>query len=404
MLRTLLLAAFTLGVPALGAPAPAPQGSPTVQFLRRHSNAAEPGNPFRVFVRLSAAASVDVSVPYSISGSVTDGNDYTVASSQGAAGELVIPAGQLQGYLQFQVFDDLVYEGTERGHIQLGTPTGADLGAWDLHIFKIEDDEVPPAVSVSLVGSASGELTLPEPAHTLFSGTHDLVAKVELAQPVGLDIPLEFGLTGSAAEGGDVTLVDPGGVFLPEGDTSILVPLQLVVHPDDLFEGLEEVRLAVESREHFVDSPWTVADVSIEDAEQLGTPFCQANANSTGAAAQLTAWNVSPYKPGETVLLAAEGLPSGGFGMFLVATKAQPSTPVGGWNLCIGNPIHRVLGPGAGPHAIGPEGSMALDFDWSLHTGPLAVVPGDTLCFQAWFSDPGAGTPNATQALQFVVR
>lgn len=386
-----------LGLLALAAPGVALQSTPTLEFVRRSSLASEPGNSFRVFVRLSAPTTVAVTAPVSFLGSATQGADFAVASSS-----VTVPAGQDTAYLQFEILDDALFEGTERTRISLGTPTGASLGQQVTHTLRIEDNDPTPALAASL--SAPGGITLLEPAGTIVPTVVDLAVAVTLDAPAGLDLPLELAPAGAAASASDSVVEVVGGAVVPAGATGAVVSVRVTILPDDLFEGPEDLELQVSFAPPHATLPCSAGTLWVRDAEQLGERFCLTNANSTGAPASITAWNVSPYKVGETITLEATQLPTDAIGYFLVSPVTRPAYPVASWYLCIGNSLHRVLGNGQVPQSAGPDGRITIEFDRAVDAGPYFVQPGDTLHFQAWHSDPALGTSNATGALSVVMR
>lgn len=398
MTQRLAVALFSLLSLALDtAAAPLPQGSPTLEFVRRSSLAHEPGNPFRVFVRLSSPAATDVTVPFTMMGSATAGADFSVASTT-----VTVPAGQLTAFIQFEILDDDLYEGTERTQLVLGSPSGASLGSQVTHTLRIDDNDPCPLLTASLAASAT--TTLLEPAHTLWPLVHDLDLEVTLSEAAGVDLPLELEPAGAAASAEDAIIEVLSGALIPAGSTSAVLSVRVTTLPDDLFEGPEDLELRVALAPPHPSLSCSAGTLWVRDAEQLGERFCLTSANSTGMPASITAWNVSPYKAGESITLEATQLPTDGIGYFLVSPVTRPAYPVASWYLCIGNTLHRVLGNGQVPQAAGPEGRIAIEFDRAVDAGPYFVQPGDTLHFQAWYTDPSLGTSNGTGALSVVMR
>ena len=104
------------------------------------------------------------------------------------------------------------------------------------------------------------------------------------------------------------------------------------------------------------------------------------------------------------VLLVAEDLPPGQFGMF-VTSQTQGFTPgLGGGpgTLCLGGALGRFTGS-LSASTSGGELQYAIDLG-AVPQGAaaVAVVPGDTWSFQAWYRDVVAGSPssNLTDGLQ----
>ncbi|MFK8112538.1 MAG: Calx-beta domain-containing protein, partial [Rubripirellula sp.] len=113
-----------------------PAPTPSVQFAATAQDAAENAGTVSVSVNLSNVADVDVTIPFSIAGDATAGDDFTVSTSP-----LTIPAGQTTGTINVSLIDDVILESTETISITLGTPTGGDLGANSVHVITINDDE-----------------------------------------------------------------------------------------------------------------------------------------------------------------------------------------------------------------------------------------------------------------------
>ncbi len=129
------LAAFLL---ASSPEPPAPSQAPEVQFSAPSSSAAEGSGSVAVQVMLSAVHSLDVEVPYSLSGTAKPGSDYSVPP-----GPLLIPAGQLSSDVVVSLLDDGLFEPGEAVILVLGQPTNAGLGAVTTHTLSILNDDGP---------------------------------------------------------------------------------------------------------------------------------------------------------------------------------------------------------------------------------------------------------------------
>ena len=132
--------------------------------------------------------------------------------------------------------------------------------------------------------------------------------------------------------------------------------------------------------------------VSIDAApgSLLGTAYCAATPNSTGAAGTTTAYGLQA--PGENDLsLTASGLPTQTFGYFLVS-PSQAFTPGAGGstgNLCLGSAIGRFVAQGQITQSdFGGEISLPVDLtQLPGPTGSRAVQAGQTWNFQLWHRD-----------------
>ncbi|MEZ6004378.1 MAG: hypothetical protein R3F33_09365 [Planctomycetota bacterium] len=130
----------------------------------------------------------------------------------------------------------------------------------------------------------------------------------------------------------------------------------------------------------------------------LGTPYCNAQANSTGNVPELRVTG-SLQASDETLSLRARDLPPGQPGLALLARAqgytAHPGGSVG--DLCIGGAMAR-----AGVAMADAEGRLFLPLDPSaVPLNPaVAIQAGETWFFQLWYRDLPAGTSNLTRAVQ----
>ena len=138
---------------------------------------------------------------------------------------------------------------------------------------------------------------------------------------------------------------------------------------------------------------------------QIGTNYCTANANSTGAAASMAA-SGSTVLASNDLVLEANGLPNNSFGFFLASqTQGFVANPGGSQgNLCLGGAIGRYVGPGQIQNA-GTTGMIAIAMDNTQvpqPTGFVTVGSGDSWNFQAWYRDAvgGSATSNFTDGIE----
>ena len=129
-----------------------------------------------------------------------------------------------------------------------------------------------------------------------------------------------------------------------------------------------------------------------------GLNYCSANANSTGAPAQLTV-SGSRSVDRNNLLLSVHSAPAGSLGIFLMG-DGQQQTPVGSGILCVGS-----VGSGIArlPSAqIDANGHMLHEFDLNSVPGARgSVAAGSTRNFQAWFRDlsPAGPVSNLSDAV-----
>ncbi|MDG1048582.1 MAG: hypothetical protein P8M11_15600 [Planctomycetota bacterium] len=137
----------------------------------------------------------------------------------------------------------------------------------------------------------------------------------------------------------------------------------------------------------------------------IGTNYCSANPNSTGATSGISATG-SDQVANNSLTLTASDLPVNSFGFFLTSqTQAQVANPGGSaGNLCLGGAIGRYVGPGQVLNS-GASGAFSLALDLTntpQPTGGIAVQAGETWSFTTWHRDAVGGntTSNFTDGLE----
>ena len=121
----------------------------------------------------------------------------------------------------------------------------------------------------------------------------------------------------------------------------------------------------------------------------IGTPYCSASANSTGATGVITA-SGSASVTANNLTLTASSLPASQFGMFIVSAD-QGSATVSAGVLCLSGQIGRFSAPGQIQNS-GPMGTFDLGIDLSANwpvVGVQSVNPGETWHFSTWYRDQG---------------
>lgn len=130
----------------------------------------------------------------------------------------------------------------------------------------------------------------------------------------------------------------------------------------------------------------------------LGTNYCTANPNSTGAAGTISAFG-RRLAVNNKVTLTASNLPAQSFGFFITSmTQGFVALPSGSdGNLCVGGSIGRYVGTGQIQNS-GSTDSFSLELDLAqtpTPTGLVTVNAGEAWNFQAWHRDTAMGTPTS---------
>lgn len=129
--------------------------------------------------------------------------------------------------------------------------------------------------------------------------------------------------------------------------------------------------------------------------DELGSRYCTAIVNTSGAAAVITPVG-SPVAADNDLVLTVTDMPVDVFGFFLTSqTQGFVPNPAGSTgNLCVAGTIGRFVGPGE-IMSSGPNGTMSLTVDLTaIPAGAVtaSVQPGETHNFTAWFRDQILGT------------
>ncbi len=133
-------------------------------------------------------------------------------------------------------------------------------------------------------------------------------------------------------------------------------------------------------------------------AGSVGNGYCQANVNSTGAAASMAGLG-STLTADNDLTIRAIDLPRFSFGFFITSrTQALVQNPGGSsGNLCLGGSVGRYVGPGQVQNS-GSGAAIELTIDLLAIPQPTGFVvgaPGDTWNFQAWYRDSASGVPTS---------
>lgn len=142
---------------------------------------------------------------------------------------------------------------------------------------------------------------------------------------------------------------------------------------------------------------------SASAAAQLGSAYCPAVANSTGAPARIVAVGSVDVSL-DRLELRCEGLPAGTVGVFLYGRDEAflPGHAGTVGTLCLAAPFTRdPLGALQATQAGGVRRALDLA-SVPLPGGPTSVAPGDTLRVQYWYRDttPLGGTANSSDGVR----
>ena len=221
----------------MGAPTNAVQGLPSVQtitvtpnptvfFTLASQSVHENVLKAVIEVQLLPAQSAEISVPFSLGGTATQGQDYTLEKNS----PIVFSAGETAKTISLILAMDGLDELDETVEVTLGTPSAGVLGTPNVHLLTLIDDDPQPIVTFS------------SPDQSVDESAGNASVQVRLSAKSGLPVTVPLSLGGSATQGSDYIFNQPS-VVIPAGITSTLLTVQVI---DDLLpESFETIVLAM---------------------------------------------------------------------------------------------------------------------------------------------------------------
>jgi hypothetical protein len=198
-----------------------------IDFTASASSSAESVSTVFLTVRLSSADPLNtVSVDYTVTGgSAMRGTDYNLAD-----GTAVVPANQSFVTIPLTVVGDSFYEENETIAITLSNPVNANLGINRVLVHTILNDDPVPEVGFVNSNSNVSEATTPAMVPVSISGIS------------GMDITVDYSVTGGTAAGGGVDYsLDNGTLIIAAGDSMAYISIDLL--DDALIETEETILL-----------------------------------------------------------------------------------------------------------------------------------------------------------------
>lgn len=182
---------------------------------------AEASGTTNVTVTLSGIYRSDVTVDLDFGGTATNGDDYTRSASQ-----VVIPAGQTSGTISLVAVQDALDESNETIVVDiLAVTNGTESGTQQM-IATINDDDVPPSVTLSKSAATIGET----------GGATTITATLSAVSSSEVTVNLDFSGTGTIV---DDFLRSATQILIPAGSLSGSVLIRAV--QDSLDETNETI-------------------------------------------------------------------------------------------------------------------------------------------------------------------
>jgi elongation factor P hydroxylase/preprotein translocase subunit SecB len=171
---------------------------PTVQFVSATQSVNENAGTFTVPLTLSAASSVDTTVPFTLTGAAVNVN-----------GSVVITAGQTTGAITGTLTDDGKFNTANTIlTLTLGAPTNATLGMTTTNTLTVVESDPMPTVSFAVASQSVNEN----------GGAFTVTVNLSAASSVDTTVP--FTLGGTAVGGTDYSGVTMSPLVITAGQTS----------------------------------------------------------------------------------------------------------------------------------------------------------------------------------------
>lgn len=199
---------------------------PTVTVATTSQSVSEGVGTATFEVNLSSGTDSAVTVPFTVTGTATDGSDFSITGSP-----VTIAAGLTSATVTISLVDDTEIESSETVLVTLGTPMNGFLGTDDTHSLTIVDNDdstnpVLPTVSVR----AASQMALESAGAVTFD--------VDLSFAADVDVIVPFSVSGTASQGGDFS-IDSSPLTIAAGTTSVSVTID--VNEDSTDESNETV-------------------------------------------------------------------------------------------------------------------------------------------------------------------
>ncbi|HKB03013.1 MAG TPA: S8 family serine peptidase [Gemmataceae bacterium] len=187
-------------------------GPGTFQFSSATYSTAE-GTTVTVTVTRTGGSSGTVTVDYATSNGTAGGDDYTTAN-----GSLTFDPGVTAQTFTVTTTADDMDEANETVNLTLSNPTGgAALGSPATAVLTIQDDDPPPAITITDAQATEGN-----------SGTKAFTFTVTLSAPSGLTVTVNFATAnGTATTGNKDYFATSGTLTFNPGETTKTITVQV---------------------------------------------------------------------------------------------------------------------------------------------------------------------------------
>jgi hypothetical protein len=224
-----------------------------IQITPASSSGDEGTTPADLELSLSAASGQDVSVDYALSGTATGGGtDYTLA-----AGTATINAGSTTTNISAAIVNDSLDELDETIIVTLSSPSNATLSTNTVHTYTINDNDDPPTIQFTSTASSGAE------------GTTPANLELSLSAASGLNVSVDYTLSGTATGGGTDYTLAAGTATINAGNTT--TDISAVIVNDSLDEADETIIVTISSPSNATLDTNTVHTYTINDNDATPT-------------------------------------------------------------------------------------------------------------------------------------
>ncbi|RPI60495.1 MAG: hypothetical protein EHM48_07140, partial [Planctomycetaceae bacterium] len=206
----------------------------TVSIAATDDSAAEPSSTGTYTVTRAGSTTNDLTVNYNVTGTATNGTDYSTLS-----GTVTIPSGQSTATITVTPTNDNTVESTETAILTLASGTGYTVGSPNAATVNIADNDSTVTITATDASAA-------EPSDT---GTFT----VTRSGYTGAALTVNYNVSGTATNGTDYSTLS-GTVTIPSGQTTATI----TVTPtnDNTVESTETAILTLASgTDYTVGSP-----------------------------------------------------------------------------------------------------------------------------------------------------
>jgi len=197
--------------------------APSVSFGAASQSVAEDvaGGTASIAVQLSGASGRDVTVPLALSGTASNGSDYTVTGTP-----VLIPQGSTQAVVTVSISNDPATENDETAVATLSAPAdgSATIGVIGQHTLTIVDNDVVPQL-----GFATATQSVIE---NVMLGTATVTLQLSRASSDDVTLPYSIAMI-SSANPEDYRIVSDNPLIIPAGSTSAYIVVEIADDASD---------------------------------------------------------------------------------------------------------------------------------------------------------------------------